>query len=598
MPVAKLIAPTTKQEIPKLRVAAYCRVSSNSADQRNSFATQEHVYTKYIAEKQEWELVDIFADEGLSGMKADNRPEFQRMIRMCELRQIDLILTKSVSRFARNVKEALNYTRKLKLLGIGVQFEEDGINTLAMADEMLLNTFAAIAQEESKSISQNQRLSIVKRMESGEYIASNAPYGYRLVNKKLKIFKPEAEVVCWIFQAYLNGLSIKTIADTLTAQGVPTRSGQEQWKANTITYVLTNEKYIGDTLFQKYYGEMTVPFKKHRNYGEMDQYYAKDTHEPIVEKTIFYAVQSLLKNRQATFKQEKSKNRYPLTSCIRCSECGSFYHRKVRSGVIKWVCSKHAADTTACNSNYYSEERIYDGIITMINKLRFCEEDILGQTIQKLEFAAAAYKRNNRAASQLSQSIAELNANDFFRFCAMGYAENNYDGCGKTPKEQYYLHADGRDDGLQDIDADSPEAFHAWFHDRDRCGGHPWEVCRGGNSTHVDLRVMEDARGYFLYLAGAAWNRTIETVKFYLALTRANIPVYLAEAKMLADRLAEEEKIGIVPEGVLPAYCGSWFPNEHIIDYMNLPSEDREKFLPFCTWYEEKPAALAQREKT
>ena len=410
MPVAKLIAPTTKQEIPKLRVAAYCRVSSNSADQRNSFATQEHVYTKYIAEKQEWELVDIFADEGLSGMKADNRPEFQRMIRMCELHQIDLILTKSVSRFARNVKEALSYTRKLKLLGVGVQFEEDGINTLAMADEMLLNTFAAIAQEESKSISQNQRLSIVKRMEKGEYVASKAPYGYRLVNKKLKIFKPEAEVVCWIFQAYLNGLSIKTIADTLTAQGVPTRSGQEQWKANTITYVLTNEKYIGDTLFQKYYGEMTVPFKKHRNYGEMDQYYAKDTHEQIVEKTIFYAVQSLLKNRQATFKQEKRKNRYPLTSCIRCSECGSFYHRKVRNGIIKWVCSKHAADTTACNSSYYSEERIYDGIITMINKLRFCEEDILGQTIQKLEFAAAAYKRNNRAASQLSQSIAELNA--------------------------------------------------------------------------------------------------------------------------------------------------------------------------------------------
>ena len=104
------------------------------------------------------------------------------------------------------------------------------------------------------------------------------------------------------------------------------------------------------------------------------------------------------------------------------------------------------------------------------------------------------------------------------------------------------LHADGRDEGLQDIDADSPEAFHAWLHDRDRCGGHPWEVCRGGNSTHVDLRVMEDMRGYFLYLAGAAWNRTIETVKFYLALTRADIPVYLAEAKMLVDRLAEEEK--------------------------------------------------------
>ena len=330
MPVAKLIAPTTKQEIPKLRVAAYCRVSSNSADQRNSFATQERVYTKYIAEKQEWELVDIFADEGLSGMKADNRPEFQRMIRMCELHQIDLILTKSVSRFARNVKEALSYTRKLKLLGVGVQFEEDGVNTLAMADEMLLNTFAAIAQEESKSISQNQRLSIVKRMESGEYIASNAPYGYRLIDKKLVIYEPEAEVVCWIFAAYLNGMSTIEIAQELSAK---------------------------------------------RKFGK-----------------------------------RMTQAEYPLTSRIRCSECGAFYHRKVRNGTVKWVCSRHAADPTACNSGYYSEERIYDGIITMINKLRFCEEDILGQTIQKLEFAAAAYKRNNRAASQLSQSIAELNA--------------------------------------------------------------------------------------------------------------------------------------------------------------------------------------------
>ena len=410
MPVAKLIAPTTKQEIPKLRVAAYCRVSSNSADQRNSFATQERVYTKYIAEKQEWELVDIFADEGLSGMKADNRPEFQRMIRMCELHQIDLILTKSVSRFARNVKEALSYTRKLKLLGVGVQFEEDGVNTLAMADEMLLNTFAAIAQEESKSISQNQRLSIVKRMEMGEYIASNAPYGYRLINKALSIYEPEAEIVRWIFTAYLNGMSPVEIAHELSAKSVLTKGKKEQWKANRIAYILSNEKYDGDTLFQKYYGEETVPFKKHRNYGEMDQFFAYNTHDAILPQGMFQAAQTLLQSRGRKFGRKMSQSEYPLTSRIRCSECGAFYHRKVRNGTVKWVCSRHAADTTACNSGYYSEERIYDGIITMINKLRFCEEDILGQTIQKLEFAAAAYKRNNRAASQLSQSIAELNA--------------------------------------------------------------------------------------------------------------------------------------------------------------------------------------------
>ena len=410
MPVAKLIAPTTKQEIPKLRVAAYCRVSSNSADQRNSFATQERVYTKYIAEKPEWELVDIFADEGLSGMKADNRPEFQRMIHMCELRQIDLILTKSVSRFARNVKEALNYTRKLKLLGIGVQFEEDGINTLAMADEMLLNTFAAIAQEESKSISQNQRLSIVKRMELGEYVDSNAPYGYRLINKTLSVYEPEAIIVRWIYQSYLNGWSISEIAKDLSVRDVPTKCGKSTWTSTRISYILSNERYIGDCKYQKTCREAVVPFRQSKNRGQEDMFYAKETHVPLLDKQLFYQVQELLEKKKRQHCAGIVTKQYPLTSRIRCSECGSFYHRKVRSGVIKWVCSKHAADTTACNSNYYSEERIYDGIITMINKLRFCEEDILGQTIQKLEFAAAAYKRNNRAASQLSQSIAELNA--------------------------------------------------------------------------------------------------------------------------------------------------------------------------------------------
>ena len=166
-----------------------------------------------------------------------------------------------------------------------------------------------------------------------------------------------------------------------------------------------------------------------------------------------------------------------------------------------------------------------------------------------------------------------------------------------TPKEQYYLHADGRDEGLRDIVPDSPEAFNIWLYDSNRRGGHPWEVCRGGNSTHVALNVMQDERGYWLYLAGDAWNRTIETVKFYLALTRAGVPVFLAEAHTLADRLAEKEKIGIVPDGVIPVYCESDFPNEHIIDFINLPDEDQEKFLPFCTWYEEQPIYLIEEKE-
>lgn len=188
--------------------------------------------------------------------------------------------------------------------------------------------------------------------------------------------------------------------------------------------------------------------------------------------------------------------------------------------------------------------------------------------------------------------LLSMTANDFYQFCAMGYAENKYKGCERTPKEQYYLHADGRDEGLRDIDPDDPEAFVSWLDDNKRFGGHPWEVCRGGNSTHVAMHVMHDDLGFYLYLAGDSWTRTIETVKFYLALTRAGIPVFLAEAKTLADRLLEREIIGIVPEGMMPAYCENYFPNTHIIDFMNLPFEDREQFLPYCNWIEEKPITL------
>ena len=410
MKTAKLISPVTRQGVPKKRVAAYCRVSSNSADQQHSYATQLRVYTKLIAEKPEWEMVEVFADEGISGMKADNRPEFQRMIRMCELRQIDIIITKSVARFARNVKEALEYVRKLKLLGVGVQFEKEGIFTLAMGDEMLLNTFTAIAQEESKAISQNQRLSIVKRMGSGDYVDSNAPYGYRLVNKALEIYEPEAKIVVWIYHSYLSGWSTSELAREMTKQGIPTKTGKEKWTSSKIAYILTNERYIGDCKYQKTYRDTTVPFKQFKNRGQEDMYYAEDTHAPIIDAHTFEKVQTLLHQRHKQFGKTEVLNVYPLTSRIRCSECGSFYRRKIRNGAVKWVCSRHHDDTTACDSSYYNEERIYDCILTVINKLRFCEENILGQVLNKLETATIEYKRNNKVASQLSQSIAELNA--------------------------------------------------------------------------------------------------------------------------------------------------------------------------------------------
>lgn len=406
----KLITPVASQSEKQTRVAAYCRVSTNSADQQNSYANQIRTYTKMINQRPDWELVDIFADEGLSGMKANNRTEFQRMIRMCELHQIDLIITKSVSRFGRNVMDSLTYARKLKLLGIGIQFEENGINTLALGDEMLLSTFAAIAQEESQAISQNVRLTNRKLMEKGEYIAINAPYGFRLVDKELVIYEPEAKVVRTIYDLYLNGWSMSEIARELVRLDIPSKSGAGVWSSQTISYILTNERYIGDSLFQKKIRETTVPFKQHVNRGEEDMFYARNTHPAIVEKEKFEKVQSLIAKRQEKFSHPGACIPYPLTSRIRCAECGSFYHRKISKGTIKWVCTRHERNAKACDSFYFAEERIYDGFISMINKLRFGEEDILGQVIAKLENATLLYKQNNRKAQEASQSIAELNA--------------------------------------------------------------------------------------------------------------------------------------------------------------------------------------------
>ena len=298
----------------------------------------------------------------------------------------------------------------LKLLGVGVIFEKEGINTMSLGDEMLLNTFTAIAQEESKAISQNQRISIVKRMELGIYVDSNAPYGFHLENKQLVEYSPEADIVRWIFQAYLRGMSTAEIAKDLTDRGIPTKNGKEKWKSSKISYMLSNERYIGDCCYQKTYRGTTVPFKQSKNRGEEDMYYATGTHAPIVEKDLFDKVQVLLKKRKEQFTKATTQNIYPLTSRIRCSECGSFYRRKVRSGGVKWVCAKHEEDFKACNSNYYSEERIYDGFLSMVSKLRFGQENILGQVIAKLEYATQQYKRNNKTAMQISQKIAEINA--------------------------------------------------------------------------------------------------------------------------------------------------------------------------------------------
>ena len=411
MATVTVISPVTGKPVEHKRVAAYCRVSTNSADQQNSYNTQVRYYTRYIKSRTEWTLVDIFADEGLSGTSSEKRENFQRMITMCELKQIDLVVTKSVSRFARNVKETLEYVRKLKLLGIGVVFEKEGINTLSMGDEMLLNTFSAIAQEESVSISQNVRFSIKKKMESGEYINGCVPFGYRLENKVMIPFEPEAEIVRSLFQGYLNGASLTELCRYLEKQSISPRNQGAKWNVRVVSKMLSNEKYIGDSLYQKKYRETTVPFTQHINYGQEEQYYATGTHEGIVDKEIFASVQELLKKRRELYSRpEVAPAKYPFTHRIQCSECGTFYRRRIVNGSVVWGCNQHIEDRTACDSHYYREDRIMDAFIGIINRLRFAEEGIIAESIELTEKAILLKKRNNLQAMESSQSMAELNA--------------------------------------------------------------------------------------------------------------------------------------------------------------------------------------------
>ena len=229
-----IIIPPSESKPDTLRVAAYCRVSSDSSDQLHSYAAQIRKYTAEIGNHEGWELVDIYADEGLTGTRMDKREDFNRMLSDCRKGRIDKVLVKSVSRFARNTKDCLAVLRELMSLGVTVYFEKENINTETLTTELMVSVSGALAQQESISTSQNQRLSYKRRMESGEFITCKAPFGYRLIDgKNLEIVPAEAEQVRWIFNAYLGGRSLAWIAEQMTQKGFRTTDGTPYWQETT-----------------------------------------------------------------------------------------------------------------------------------------------------------------------------------------------------------------------------------------------------------------------------------------------------------------------------------------------------------------------------
>ena len=292
--------PASVQERPILRVAAYCRVSSDSGDQLHSFAAQVQHYTHFINSNERMELVDIYADEGITGTKTAKRDDFNRLVADCKKGRIDRVLTKSVSRFARNTADSLMYARVLKDHGVSILFEKENIDTAYMSSEMLLALSGAQAQEESISISKNMRWSIERRMKNGTFIPSSTPYGYVLKDREFHIVEQEAEIVRLIFMSYLSGMGKKAIADMLNEMGAPKRFGFDTWRTNTVGYILSNERYIGDALLQKNFTTDTLPFMLRRNRGQKAQYYVEGTNPPIISKEVYEAAQRLLSSTRST----------------------------------------------------------------------------------------------------------------------------------------------------------------------------------------------------------------------------------------------------------------------------------------------------------
>lgn len=391
----------------RLRTCAYCRVSSNSEDQLNSYSNQMRYYRKKIQENEEWEFVDVFADEGITGTRADIRSEFQRMINLCNKGKIDFIITKSISRFARNVPECLEYARKLKRNGIGIYFEKESINTLGMTDEFMLSTFSAIAQEESFAISQRLRHANVERMKRGEYVAGTCPFGYRMENKKLVVYEPEAEIVRKLFELYLSGASINELARDMTNEKIEKKNGY-QWHYCTIAYILTNEKYIGDTLLQKTFKTDTLPFQKRKNKGEKDQYYVHESHQAIITREVFERVQKILKEKSKYYNKNKEQKTYPLSKSIICEECGSFFIRRTSKENVVWSCYSHERGKENCPAKRYREDDIYKAYLRMFNKLYTNRKVVLQQMLTQLDYVIKYKKRTNEIIQEHNRNISFL----------------------------------------------------------------------------------------------------------------------------------------------------------------------------------------------
>lgn len=395
-------------EIKKKRVAGYARVSTELEEQQNSYKSQLDYYTEYINSRPDWEFAGMYSDEGITGTSTKKRDGFNNMIYDALDGKIDMIITKSISRFARNTVDTLSTVRKLKSAGIEVYFEKENIYTLDSKGELLLTILSSLAQEESRSISENTTWGQRKRMADGHgCVAFSHFMGYdRGPNGEFVVNEEQAKIVKRIFHEYLDGKSSTDIARRLTNDGIKTVTGKDKWEVATILSILRNEKYKGDCLMQKYYINDYLEKKLIKNKGELQQYYVKDHHEPIISAEVFDRVQVLLSTKG---KKRKSSAARDFSSMIICGQCGEYYgskvwHSNTKYRKIIYRCNaKYKGEK--CSTEAIDEERLKEIFVEAINKLIYNKEEI----IDNIRILLEAKSSKTTFANDIKEAAVSLN---------------------------------------------------------------------------------------------------------------------------------------------------------------------------------------------
>ena len=418
---------TAQQAVQRqLRVAAYCRVSTDDEEQLTSYEAQQTYYTDKIMGNKDWTMAGIFADEGITGTSARKRPEFLKMIRQCKRKKIDIILTKSISRFARNTVDCLNYIRALRELGIAVIFEKENINTMESDSEILITMLGAFAQAESESISANVRWGKRQAMREGKAIIQyKRLYAYEKGEDGMpQIIPGQADVVRSIYSRYLTGASLRMLKDWLESEQIPNVAGGIEWTISSIRSILTNEKYCGDVLLQKTYISDCISRKVIRNTGQLPMYLVENHHDGIVDRKTFDAVQAEMARRNAG-KSPSKKNaptgmtsyasKYALSERLVCGECGTLYRRctwsKRGKKRVVWRCvSRLDYGTKYChNSPSVDEDQLQRSILAAINSAMSQKSTLIRKITGAMEQVLAPIPGESMSLSDIESRLDELN---------------------------------------------------------------------------------------------------------------------------------------------------------------------------------------------